>query len=693
MKFRNLLTNIWLLSLLPFILVVIFIPVKFNKYLLELSRTDIVPDGYHIYYDDLDNDNISERIVAFDQFNSSGLSISNKDGIINQWNFKGSFQFLSSKCLFITGDKDLDGKKEIYAFTFASDSIFLHCISDLGNSSLQIENRFIAATGRGIKNPDPMIIPAEMDDLDEDGTKELIFGITTGFSKYPRRVYAYYIKKDSLVVSPESSYFFLGLNQIDINNDGRKEILPWGYAAGNVKPEEAKIHDYSAFLLALDRNLQFLFEPVEFKGEFSSVYPFINYSENKFKLSVLYSSRNINSDSKIFFLDSHGRRTDSIDLGFHSTFIEPVEGNYLFRTPENGVLLCDGAFKMLKKVPLINSEFRVLDIDNDRKKEYIFHSPDKGAFYVIREGLKNPSSTKLTIASTGWDNLTTRKGYSNSPSISLQTGQNHYILEYRENRNYIFSYLFYPGTYLGFLAFAFLIRDVQRNQVRKRYENEKKISELQLALIRNQLDPHFTLNAINSIIYSVNYGDRNDAADSLRCFAGMYRDLVVSARESRRTIEEELVFCRNYLTLEKLRFGDRLAYSIEISDAVNMNRLIPKFLIQIHCENAVKHGLSPLENGGMLWIKISPNEDELLIEIKDNGVGRENAGKNPDEGSTKKGLAVMNELYNLYGKLYYESIESSIIDLFDGSGHPAGTSIIIKIKNQRDGKLSQGFSV
>lgn len=683
MKLRSILTNVWLLSLIPFIIVAIFAPINISRYNLILLRTDIVTTGHYIFYDDLDDDGISERIVAFDQFGSSGLSISNREGIIEQWNFRGSFDFGIKSNILLTGDKDNNGKKEIYTFTISHDSILLHSIENLTSPVPSISNRFIAIAGKGIKKPDPFIIQAEMEDLNGDGIRELIFGIGAGFSKYPRRIFSYNITKDVLTGSPETSYYFQGIKQADLNGDGIREIIPWGYAAGNVGPDQAKYNDYSSYLFALGKNMKFVFNPIEFPGKYSHVTPLFRTIEGVRRMAGLYSSSSTSSFSTIFTIDSDGKVTDSLSLDFYSPLVECIDDQYLFPVSQKDLVLYDKNFKKIKSLPFSTGSYLIKDIDYDGQNEYIFHNLAENKLYVFRKGLSYPASIKVTISTNGWDTFTLRKGYEPDPSISVQTGQNHYIISYRKNRTYIYSYLFYPGIYFSILAFALLIRTIQRSQLRKRYENEKKISELQMALIRNQLDPHFTLNALNSIIYSVNYGDRDIAAESLRCFAGMYRDMVLSAGSSRRTIEDEVEFCRNYLSLEKMRYGARFDYTLEIAETVDLKALIPKFLIQIHSENAIKHGLSPLESGGLLKIKLTSDENELVIEVTDNGVGREYAMQEQGN-STKKGLEVMNELYSLYYKFYNEKIVSEITDLHDKEGKAAGTSVIIRIIRQSD---------
>jgi sensor histidine kinase YesM len=318
-------------------------------------------------------------------------------------------------------------------------------------------------------------------------------------------------------------------------------------------------------------------------------------------------------------------------------------------------------------------------MDADKDTEFLIYFPAKSQISIFRKGLKNEASAKISIPVTAADIYSFRTGYGKNPAISIQTATTRYLAEYSKNPLYFLSYLIYLSIYLFILGFSFLLRQVSRAQLKRKYENEKKISELQLALIRNQLDPHFTLNAINTIIYSVNYGDRDMAADQLRRFASLYRNLVLSAGSSQRSIEDEIAFCDNYLNLEKMRFGDRFSFAINIANDIDQTMMIPKFLIQIHAENAVKHGLEPLESGGVLTIKIYKEIKDLLIEISDNGIGRK-ASETNLRTSTGRGLEIMDELYSIHNKIHKNKISSGITDLFDINGKPAGTKVLIRIQ-------------
>jgi hypothetical protein len=685
-NFKSLLTNPYTLSLIPSVLIVLLIHKGLSKYLLESDSSILLPENHYAWFNDLDNDGSSEKIIAFDQDNSTGLAISAENGIIEQWNFRGNFNFYSKNCLFITGDKDNNGKKEVYAFTLSNDSILLNCISDFKDPLPSVRNRLIAVAGKGIKSPDPFIIPAEMEDLDNDGIKELIFGIGSGFSGYPRNVFAYYISKDSLVVSPQSSYFIMRILQTDITGDGIKEIIPFGYATCNIGPEKAKYHDYSSFLMVLDQNLKFLFNPVEFKGKFSKLSPFVKQTENGNSLHMLFNQASGEENSVIYRADSRGVIADSIKFPFYIVDCINISENkntnvFLIVMQNKGLGLLNENFKLIKFSPA-EGIFKINqnDFDNDTRREILLEENEASRISIYREGLTNPVSVDLQSGVNSEFLISMKLSKQSDPLISVQSGKKIYFLKYRRNPAYPYYYLSYVCIYLGILGFALIIRNIQKNQLKKKYDNEKKISQLQLALIRNQLDPHFSLNVINSIIYSIEYADRKLAGEQLRQYANLYRNLLLSASSIQRSIEEELDFCRDYLLLEKIRFNEKFNFRISVSDDINKNILIPKLLIQLHVENALKHGLMPLISGGNIDINLRSFENGIYIEIADNGVGRAKA-MNEERKSTGKGLEIMSELYSIYNKYYNEKISSEIIDLFDINGRPAGTKVLLKIFN------------
>lgn len=689
-RLKHILLSPYFISVIPFLIIVIFVPFRFSRYLLKNENVTILQKDTYIWYSDLDDDGQSEKISAFDLNNSTGLTISNYNGVIDQWNLKGNFGFAAKGCLYITGDKEGDGKKEIYVFTIQGDTILLHCISNLNSSSFSIENRVICVAGKGFNGPDPFIIPAEMDDLNGDGTNELIFGIGSGFSHYPRNVYAYYIPEDSLVVSPESSYFIGNILQYDIDDDGKREIIPYGYAACNVTPEKALYHDYSSFLMVLDNNLQFRFKPLEFRGKFSGLTPFVKKTATGNKLAALFNPSSEKMNSTVYFIDSSGLISDSLQLPYFA--IDCIKSTdrtnrfdeYLLNVSGIGIALLNSDLKQVKLVSLgINPVIKQLDIDNDGSEEILVPDNENGKLIIYRKGLNNPVSVNADLSGPGGSFISLKTSDKSDPVISVQSGQKVYLLKYSRNPAYPYYYAYYLAIYLSILGFALLIRNIQKDQLKRKYDTEKKLSELQLALVRNQLDPHFTLNVINSIIYSIETSNKRKAGDGLRRFANLYRSLLMSAGSTQSKISEELDFCNDYLLLEKMRFGDRFDFRITVSDDVNRDALIPKLLIQIHAENAVKHGLSDKEKGGLLDINLKMAENTLRIEITDNGIGREESGK-LKKISTGKGLVIMDELYSIYNRYYDDKVSSEISDLYNKEGKPAGTRVTITIQGKSE---------
>ncbi|HBE40330.1 MAG TPA: hypothetical protein DDW27_03860, partial [Bacteroidales bacterium] len=448
-------------------------------------------------------------------------------------------------------------------------------------------------------------------------------------------------------------------------------------------------HDQSAWLTVLDRNLRFIFDPVELRGSFALVKPMVLHANGNTVTDLLVSSVEPDSTAVLWSFGINGAvtgRTPVKASAYNSLMTvnrknEPV---YALLERDRGIVLLDKQKRIRRVIDYIGSpNLTTRDIDLDGSQEIIIFSIETGKFSVYRSGFTRPA-----VADIGWD-------YKNEPEISiiynqaewpeifLQSGTRQAILEYRPNPYYYASFAFYPIIYGAFIAFVLLIQYTQKRALLRREEERKKISELQLALIRNQLDPHFTLNALNSVLHLVELSDKDKVRESLLRFSGLYRELLLSAGKSRRTLDEELGFCKEYLALEKMRFGNSFEYVIDMPEEVNADLPVPKLVIQLFAENSVKHGLAGLEEGGHLAIKVRGSGNELTIEVKDNGIGRTRAAEE-QSGSTGRGMKLMNELFELCNRYYEDTYSYNVSDLTDDSGQPAGTlvTIVINYRNE-----------
>ena len=273
------------------------------------------------------------------------------------------------------------------------------------------------------------------------------------------------------------------------------------------------------------------------------------------------------------------------------------------------------------------------------------------------------------------------------PVLFINSGKYEYYFEYLPNPMYYARFGIYAGIYLGLFLFSLIIRKIQRSQLQRRYQAEKKITELQLKIVRNQLDPHFAMNAINSAVAAIQQNNTGKAEQHLYSFSRLYRHLLLTADKITCPLEEELEFTENYINMEQTRFPELFTFEKSLAPDVDIEIEIPKMAIQSHVENAIKHGLRRRVSGGILKIELSVNDSFLIISISDNGIGRTETGKLGSD-STGKGNQVMEEYFSLFQKITGKKVFSETEDLFDEAGHPAGTCVKIFLnlpqKTQKD---------
>lgn len=214
-------------------------------------------------------------------------------------------------------------------------------------------------------------------------------------------------------------------------------------------------------------------------------------------------------------------------------------------------------------------------------------------------------------------------------------------------------------------------------QQSKRLEREKEITELRFNAVKNQLEPHFLFNSLTSIGHLLLTEERMKAYSYLESLSDLLRNAINNSSEIAVPLVDELLFTRKYLDIEKLRFEEKFDFEIKVSDSVDNDFPVPKMIIQLHSENAVKHGLLHKEVGGKIEICLSGDKDKLIIEIDDNGAGR--AAQNVTKKNLGKGLKISEQMLELYQKVMKHKISQEIIDKTDSSGDPLGTHVIITL--------------
>lgn len=197
------------------------------------------------------------------------------------------------------------------------------------------------------------------------------------------------------------------------------------------------------------------------------------------------------------------------------------------------------------------------------------------------------------------------------------------------------------------------------------------------------MNPHFIFNALNSVQFYVNKQDRQSANKYLSDFATLIRRSFDASQRSFVTLEEELETIRLYLQLEKMRFTDKFEYSINVSGAAaDEDWMLPSMMLQPFLENAVLHGLMPLDEKGMLTIDVTAVNNCLQVIITDNGIGIEKS-KALRSGAkhNSKGMQLINERLEILSKLGKEPITLTIKALNPGAPNP-GTKITLTIPQE-----------
>ena len=223
-----------------------------------------------------------------------------------------------------------------------------------------------------------------------------------------------------------------------------------------------------------------------------------------------------------------------------------------------------------------------------------------------------------------------------------------------------------------------------QQQRRLKAEGKIELARMEQRIFRLQMNPHFVFNALLAIQGFMYQRNVHDAGRYLTSFAKLIRHTLYGSSEELMSLDKEIEAMKYYLDLQRLRFNENFEYTIEIGDGIFPESLkIPPMLIQPFLENAIEHGLQHKTVGkGELSLKFCREQSSIVIEIADNGIGREKSSKkNRNKGRLHKsmGMTIVNKRIASLNKLLNTNIRLEITDLDMRSHGTSGTRIRIFI--------------
>jgi len=205
---------------------------------------------------------------------------------------------------------------------------------------------------------------------------------------------------------------------------------------------------------------------------------------------------------------------------------------------------------------------------------------------------------------------------------------------------------------------------------------------LEQQALNASMNRHFIFNALNSIQYYINRQDKVAANKYLSSFAKLVRKNLDSSLVNEIYLDDEIERIDLYLKLEEMRFQDKFSYQINVVKNIEPQTIkIPSMLLQPFIENSIWHGILPTNKHGNITIDVLKQEDKLIINIIDEGIGIEKSladKKDKLQQHQSKGMELTKGRMELISKISNKdcSIEGPF-QIYDEKRKIAGTKVSI----------------
>lgn len=217
---------------------------------------------------------------------------------------------------------------------------------------------------------------------------------------------------------------------------------------------------------------------------------------------------------------------------------------------------------------------------------------------------------------------------------------------------------------IGRLADAFNVMTVKiENLMQENQKNEAEKREQLLEALKAQINPHFLYNTLDSIIWMSEAGRNEDVIEMTNALASMLRSSIGKDHD-KVSLEVEIANVKNYLKIQKYRYGDKLNYAMDIPKGLYKKK-VEHLTLQPLVENAIYHGIRNKPEGGKIVISAVEEDGKLKISVTDDGLGMspERIREVLHIPSAKKGIGISNvdsRIKLTFGKCYGLQIQSEL---------------------------------
>lgn len=199
-------------------------------------------------------------------------------------------------------------------------------------------------------------------------------------------------------------------------------------------------------------------------------------------------------------------------------------------------------------------------------------------------------------------------------------------------------------------------KELKEQQI-KNLEMRNLLNQSELLYLQSQINPHFLYNTMNIIVALASIENADKTKKMIECLSDMLKYNVRRINEN-VPLREEYKIIEDYLYIQKARFGTRIEYKLNYEEGL-MHYYVPSMILQPFIENAIIHGLEPKESDGLLEVNIADDGDNILIMIRDNGMGMEEdkliqvSSYDENDRTSLRGVGISNVVRRLeiaYGK-------------------------------------------